>query len=61
MVQKIHDAASDPSAATKVLVDMKHVERLLSCQVNGHFGNEESSVSDDNQVFSFFYYGLNDF
>lgn len=31
MVQKIHDTAGDPGAAMKILVDMKHIERLPSC------------------------------
>ena len=54
MVQKIHDAAIDPSVATKILVDMKHVEQLPSNQVN-HSGDEGSNVLGDEQAFSFYY------
>lgn len=54
MVWKIHDTAGHPGAATKILVDMKHIERLPSRQVNGHSRDEELSGSDDNEVFDFF-------
>lgn len=52
MVRKICDA-SDSTLATKIFVNMKHVEKLPLHQVNAQSGDEDSSVSDDIQVFHY--------
>ena len=52
MVQKIYDA-SDSMLAMKILVNMKHVEKLPSHQVNAQSDNEDLSVLDNIQVFHF--------
>ena len=47
MVQKIIDA-DDPSSVTKILVDMKSVEKLLSYQAgNGDSEDADSDASDN--------------
>lgn len=54
MVWKICDAAaSDSMLATTIFINMKHIEKLLSHQVNAQSRNEDSSISDDIQVFHF--------
>ena len=49
MVQKIIDAASDPSSITKILVDMKNVKKLPSG--NGDLEYNDSDTLDSPQVF----------
>ena len=39
--------------ATTIFINMKHIEKLLSHQVNAQSRNEDSSISDDIQVFHF--------
>ncbi|KIK73595.1 hypothetical protein PAXRUDRAFT_178013 [Paxillus rubicundulus Ve08.2h10] len=50
MVQKIYNTASDPSAATKFSVDMKHVEKLPSHHANDHSGDEGSSMCRNTNI-----------
>ena len=55
MVQKIIDAG-DPSGVTKILVDMKSVEKLPSYQAgNGDSEDADSDASDNHQVFFLFF------
>ena len=49
MVQKIVNTAGD-SGITKILVDMKHVEKLPSYLADGDSGDKESANSDEHQV-----------
>ena len=51
MVRNIHNTVSDPSLATKISIDMKHIEKLSLHQMNGHSRDKESSVLDNDQVF----------
>ncbi|KAF8132039.1 hypothetical protein EV363DRAFT_1480092 [Boletus edulis] len=50
MVRKIHDGVGDSGVATKIAVDMKHVEKLLLHQVHGRAGDDELSGSDNDQT-----------
>ena len=52
MVHKIVDIISD-SGMTKILIDMKNVEKLPLHQADGNSEDDESGASDENQVFSF--------
>lgn len=53
MVHKIVDTISD-SGTTKILIDMKNVEKLPLHQANSNSEDDKSGISDENQVFPFF-------
>ena len=52
MVHKIVDTISD-SGMTKILINMKNVEKLPLHQADGNSGDNESGTLDKNQVFPF--------